>query len=380
MNILLNFYPVQVGGGQQVASGFLKVIAQNDHGHNWFIFVGEGSELHKLAKQLFSPSQIFSFPYSYSKRMRSAKVIRNYIDQNKIDIIYNYAPTLPVSGVPQVVRTVYSNLYFPEINFWKDYKFNTKLKKKVIDYFRLKHTLRADGLIFENQSMQERAVELFSYPKKNTKYIEPSVSPFDEKQINPSLKSLENLDGFKVLYLSSWHLNKKIDILPEVSRILSGQGVNVKFILSLSPDNKEVNQYLIPLIQEKNVGKNFKFIGKVEAVNVHQAVKNSNAMILLSKLECFSSNVIEAFHFKKPLIISNEPWARSACGKAAQYVDRESATEIAAAIANLVKNPDICKQLTDLGTQNLSNFNSSEEKVAKQIQFLELIYESKKSS
>lgn len=378
MNILLNFYPVQAGGGQQVASGFLKVISKNFHGHKWFIFVGDNSELHKLAKQLFKSENIFSFPYSYSNRIMLTKRLKNYVVKNKIDIIYSYAPTLQLTGIPQVVRTVYSNLYFPEIDFWKDYSLLKRIKKKIIDHFRLKYTLRADGLIFENQSMQNRVVELFAYPLEKTKYIEPSVSPFYVEQTNSSLKSLQKLEGFKILYLSSWHLNKFFCILPEVSKILSEQCLDVKFILSLTPEDPDVQLYLMPIIREMKVTKNFEFVGKVEAVHVHQAVMASDAMILLSKLECFSSNVIEAFYFKRPLIISDEPWARAACGGAAQYVNRESAYEIASSIAKLLNEPNLYEQLVYLGTQNITNFNSPEEKAIKQIDFLEFIYDSSK--
>src|SRR5690606_26524984 len=135
-------------------------------------------------------------------------LLKSYIVENKIDIIYNYAPILPIKGIPQVVRTVYSNLYFPEINFWGSYPFFTRIKKKAIDYFRLRGTLKADGLVFENKSMQDRAGSLFKYDCKRTVFIQPSVTLFDESNSYPNFEKLMAIQRFKILYLSSWHLNK----------------------------------------------------------------------------------------------------------------------------------------------------------------------------
>ena len=189
MNVLLNIFPVRAGGGQQVANNFIKVIAQNNFGHTWYIFVGKDSELHRQALQLLPHENILPMPYSYRARIFNRRLLRRYVTENQIDIIYNYAPILSIKGIPQVVRTVYSNLYFPEINFWADYPLITRLKKSIIDYFRLKGTIRANGLIFENKSMRDRVVSLFKYDWNKTVFIEPSLTLFDESQNHPDFVS-----------------------------------------------------------------------------------------------------------------------------------------------------------------------------------------------
>jgi hypothetical protein len=130
------------------------------------IYVGEGSELHTLTRRFFPTERILAIPYSYKKRILNFRLLQAYVRNNSIDIVYNYAPVLPVKGVPQVVRSVYSNLYFPEIDFWKDYSVFQRIKKSLIDKMRLKGTFKADGLIFENESIGEIA-------KKTGKNKEP---------------------------------------------------------------------------------------------------------------------------------------------------------------------------------------------------------------
>lgn len=373
MNILLNFYPVRAGGGQQVASNFLKIITKKDFGHKWFLFVGSNSELCKLAKENLPESQILSFEYNYQNRVFKQKDIKEFIQSKKIDLIYSYGPILPIKNIPQVLRTVYSNLYFPEIDFWKGYPFFTKLKKKLIDYFRLKQTLKADGLIFENKSMLKKAISLFKYPETRVKYIEPSVTFFDESKLLEKYEYLKKKKEFKILYLSSWHLNKNIHILPEVAKSLKESNCKVKFILSLDIKHPTIEKLLLNKIEKFNVTDYFEFVGRVEATNVHQVVKLSDAMILLSKLECFSSNVMEAYYFQKPLIISDEHWAKAACLDAALFVDRDSPYDIANNIINLVSSKELQEDLVNKSKNRMKNFNTPEEKVIKQVQFLEYI-------
>ena len=83
MNVLLNFFPVQSGGGQQVASSFLKIISQNNLGHNWFVFVGEGSELAVLSKSLLPEKNILSVKYSYLARFTNDKLLQQFSKQNE---------------------------------------------------------------------------------------------------------------------------------------------------------------------------------------------------------------------------------------------------------------------------------------------------------
>lgn len=374
MNILLNFFPVSSGGGQQVASNFLKIIAKNDFGHKWFMYVGAGSELHGLAKNLFSENQLLAIPYSYGARLFNRGLLKNYVEKNQISIIYNYAPVLPVYRVPQVVRSVYSNLYFPEIDFWGSYPISVRMKKKVIDYFRLKGTLKANGLMFENRSMQERAISLFKYNECDTVYIEPSVSDFDQTTTSEMFDYLEDIKDFKILYLSSWHLNKNIHMLPHVAKMLSQAGIKVKFILSLDKSNPDIQVLLIDIIDKIGVGGYFEFIGKVKAIHVHQVIKSSNAMILLSRLECFSSNIIEAFTFQRPILLANEKWSKAACGDAAIYVNRDDPKDIAEKIIRLVRNEEVYNHYMKMGSDSLKNYNTPEGKVAKQVEFLEHIY------
>jgi hypothetical protein len=89
-----------------------------------------------------------------------------------------------------------------------------------------------------------------------------------------------------------------------VAKLLKEKGLKVNFILTLDQNDPNVNVHIVSKINENQVPEYFTFAGKIKGSDVGNVVKASDAMILLSKLECFSSNVVEAWHFRKPLLIS----------------------------------------------------------------------------
>src|SRR5690606_33753430 len=119
-------------------------------------------------------------------------------------------------------------------------------------------------------SMLERAVSMFKYPKDRTIYVAPSVSQFDESSSSSKYHYLREVKDFKILYLSTWHLNKNIHLLPSVAVRLKSQNVRVKFLLSLSREDTAIPRKFFDELNLLRVEDYFEFIGKVEARFVHQ--------------------------------------------------------------------------------------------------------------
>ena len=94
------------------------------------------------------------------------------------------------------------------------------------------------------------------------------------------------------------------------------------------------------------------------------------SVMLLSKLESFSNNIIEAWHFKRNLVIADEPWARSICENAALYVDRDDPYNIVESIATLEANQERKNFLISAGVDKLEEFPSIEQKIQEEINFL----------
>jgi glycosyltransferase involved in cell wall biosynthesis len=380
MRICINLIPVVSGGGQTQALNLLNHISEGKYTKDvkWFVLVSAGSTLHKW---LIANGSIEFRDYKYSYVRYFFIDRRKYIKSiNKFDadIIYHFTAAWPGMMVPQVVRSVFSNLYFPEILFWQTRPVFSYFKKKIIDFFRLKYTLLADGLIFENSSMQKRASDLFKYPSNRTRYIKPSIPDFLSNNACESShfhsRFPSSTCSFKVLYLSSWYWNKNIQILPFVAYELKRCNKFVEFILTLDADHIEVSNYIVNKSLDLGVMGYFKLVGSIDPEHIESVISESDCMILLSNLECFSSNITEALAYRRPLIISDKSWSRSECGDAAVYVDRDDPEAISGAIINLMDNRAHYDAVVSLGVAKLSEFNTNDEKCYQQIEFLQDIY------
>ena len=227
--------------------------------------------------------------------------------------------------------------------------------------------------------MQSRAIRLFGYPAEKTLYISPSVSNFNTADLYTEYEFIKDLVNPKILLLTSWHPNKNLTILPSVALNLKLMGFNVKFVITLSENHKQVKKYLLNNIKTLGLSDFFIFIGDVKPQYVHQIVSYCDAILLLSKLECFSSNIAEAWAFNKLLIIADEPWSRAVCEDGALYVNRDDANDIANKIYTIFCEDLNQTKIIMAGSAIYSKFNNPSSKVKEQIKFLRFIYENRQS-
>ena len=380
INVLLNLVPIKSGGGQQVGFNFLYNLVHNNYeNYDFHVLASKNTFIsdflenqNKLSYDLFNDS-------IFNRIILLNKLKREIIEKNHIDLIYTlFGPALVYKKTINVAGVAYSNLFFPSIDFWKGNLFFL-LKKKIIDWYRLNSLLKADALIFENKSMLEQARKIFKV--KELTFIPPSISKTKpnyklSSEMRSKLEKL-NFNCFNILMLTGWHPNKNINLIPEVLLELKSLGFeDVNFVLSLDKKDKNV-QYLIERSINIKVIDNIHFIGAVNTEDVRGVVEKVDALILISLLESFSNNIIEAWTYKKPLIITNAMWSISICNQAALYVDRNNPKDIAQKIVTLKDDKNLYFQLIDSGLNELANYPSPEQKVLLQLQYLQEIYERK---
>lgn len=373
MKILINLSTLKKGGGQNVALNFLhSLIMMNDASNSYYFLVVEGSQIHLFLKNnnqqnilLTSKSplkRVFNEIFKYSPFIRNCK----------IDVIYTYfGYGLFIGKTPQICGVAVSNVFFPEIKFWEGNLLNLSIKF-LIDKYRIYGIKKAAGLIFENKLLEERSHSLFNKSTKNTTYIPPTFnSEFDEEILNiPEL----NRKSLKLLMLCGWQLNKNIMRVPEIAFNLKKKNKNIQFIISAPKDNSKIYNEFLSLANQYDVQDVISIIGTVKKEHLKSLYEQIDYVLLMSKLESFSNNIIEAWHFNKPLIISDEEWAHSICGKAAYYIDRESPEKIADSILDLSSNYFKQNELIKNGLIMEKLHPTITEKTEKEISFLKKIY------
>ena len=359
MKILINLLALRSGGGQKVGYNLVKYLIDNKSLFSnfdfWFL-CAKDSMLHNLLKEN-NEKQIFVINI---KSMRDY-IINYYCAIPKILKELNPKVIYSIFGYPlypkkytNVIGEAASNIFFPEIDFWQGIKGLALVKRKFVDYLRIRALKQADGVIFENEAMFERAKKIFRLTEDKICFIKPSI----DKSVKIPAITKNNNDVFKLLLLCSWQLNKNIMIIPELLSLIKERKENIKVIFSVNKeDNNETARRFINQIKEKKVEEYIDFIGQVSPDRIQNVYSQTDVVLLLSKLESFSNNIIEAWQFKRPLIISDMEWSRAIIKTdACCFVQRDSAEDIFTKIIKLKQDKSYYDKIVENGLMELQTY------------------------
>ncbi len=374
MKILFNFSFLKAGGGQNVALNFLSSIDVSNQ--NYFFLVVKDSLIHKyLSKANYGNFKVVNknpIIRIFWELLNGNRFIKDY----NFQIIYTYfGYSLFPKKIPQVIGAADSNLFFPKINFWNEYRGIHLLIKKLIDFYRVYGLENANGIIFENSLLESKCHDLFKI-KGITTTILPSINLlYDQKFIDLNGLSTNKLPkSNKGLFLCGWQRHKGIMLIPEIASILRNKGISFNFILTAPKDFSKMHLEFVDLVKKYNVNEHVSIIGSVNKNQLKSLYKQIDLVFLLSTLESFSNNIVEAWTYEKPLLISDEEWAHGLCDDAAFYVNRTDTNLICNSIENILNDKNSVLEIIKNGKTKLNELNSIEDKTSIELSFLNKVY------
>ena len=160
---------------------------------------------------------------------------------------------------------------------------------------------------------------------------------------------------------ASKHLpeHKNFEIIPKTIEVLKSRGVtNVKFVVTLPKEQFKEAFGDNPSSNIINVG----FVPTLEGASLY---KECDFMFLPTLLECFSASYAEAMVMKKPILTSDLGFAHTVCKDAAVYFDPDDAYDVADKIIRLINSPEQQAELVSMGTEQLSQFGSAQQRAIK---------------
>src|SRR3982751_1202619 len=103
MNILLNFIPIKKGGGQQVATAFIKTIKEINTDMQFVFLATEGTFAARLLAEYKFNNVILVKNSKRSRLLFELLSLKKIVKAQKIDGIFTmFGPDLPRSGVPSI--------------------------------------------------------------------------------------------------------------------------------------------------------------------------------------------------------------------------------------------------------------------------------------
>lgn len=365
MKIVLNFVPLKSGGGVQVALDFINSIGVHGKEHKWYLVASKDTPFEELTLP-DNCNLIRLVGRNIFKRIWFEEVQANELVASiQPDIIYTqFGPHWSSVKGTHVVGCAYSNLFYPDVDFWKGYSLFALLKRKLYDVARINRLRKADFVIFETEDLADRAVKVRGFEHDRVNYVLPTVSAnigLEVEHEKTKLQCAGISSGFNLCLISGYAKNKNIETLVRAAAVIKnrhGRG-DVRFVFTLPVDH-EGARGVMKMAGELGVTDQVINIGPIPFEGCAEVYRRCDAAILPATLESFSNNIAEAWAMEKPLFITDMDWSRSLCKDGAIYIDHNNPEDIATKIINFIDQGagDVVKK----GTHQLSTYPSSEER------------------
>lgn len=364
--ILLNTLPIRAGGGLQKTLSLFDQWAKLGQGKVALVAIAvEGGALEAAAKRANIP--IVPVSPGLISRLWFELCIQKKFRKNSLCFTLS-GPIMIGSGryFLNVTECAYSNLFYPEIDFWRYLPFFKRLKKRLVDQLRKQFTKKADFWIFQTEVIRERAVRDFGFPRARTKVVRVALSGLvSPGHVKPAIangldKSIPK--GKRLLFLNGPNPNKRLHLLGPFARELKRLGWESFSLVTTLPFENEYTKRVENHFKRWAVLDHFFNIGPLKAEDVASCISVVEALCCFSVLESFSNNFIEAWGMEKPLFATDADWSRCAAKDAAIFIHIENPKEAAKKVCDLFDNPSAIENLLKSGRKRLSEYATPESK------------------
>jgi glycosyltransferase involved in cell wall biosynthesis len=282
-------------------------------------------------------------------------------------MLFSENKTLNIGGM------AISNVFYKDVDFWGYLSPVRKRLKALKDRYRIWRYKKLDYWVFETDLLKEKAVNDFGFPEGHVFVIKmaPSllVRPENVFELEKTNIIKSRPSKYKFAFVSGAHPNKRLHLLPEIARNLKDSGFSFDFVLTAS--NNSYLESVMSEAKELGVYENFLNLGPVSAGEVASVIDACDYVCTFSLLESFSNNFVEAWAMKKPLIVTDADWSRSACKNSAIYLDFKSVDFVTSQIIEAIKNDVVTREIVRNGAEILKIYPTPLEKTR---EYIDLIY------
>lgn len=361
MTVLVNASTLIKGGAIQVSVWFISCCIEKKHDCFYVVSKEVFLELESLYSQL--PLERFVvFDESPSKSESHRKKLLLIEQQVKPKLVFT------IFGPSYVNFQSYHVMGFADgwvthssiKSFYKTFKYDffQLFKALITCFYKGYFVKKADEWIVETQ-VAARGLSSRLFIKKNKINIIPNNcnSIYYNLPIDKKFDKKFDKKEFKILYYTADYPHKCINKILDYVILLNQKydRDDFKFYITIDPYSQTALK-----IYEKaklyNVHSFFKFLGYVPISKGPELYDSCDLVIQISNLETFSANYPEAMARNKPLLVSDYPFSRDACGEAAIYINTENKLEVVRTINLLMNDEELIKSLIQKGKEQLKSF------------------------
>lgn len=365
MKILVNATTCVVGGGVQVAVGFILKALGEKRAFSFrfalslqvFNCLPESSQRDKRIHVLFpSPA-----------RLRSGRGTRNAL------------LALEAQFQPDVVFTVFGPAYVqffaPHVCGFAD-PWVTHRSKIALSVLPFLHRLRCQAICkykelrlstkdyywVEAEAARSGLLRLLGLEPSRVKLISNCYADFFATAAKETAPP-KNDGVFRIFCLAAPYPHKNLTIIPEVARLLRerNSALTYRFIVTLPDSGWEVRKFWA-MAHSLGVTSMIENAGYLPVQECLWWYASSDITFLPTLLETFSVTYLESMVMNKPIVTTDLDFARDICGPAALYYSPLSAEEAASAIESVATNRKLYDALKQHGRARIKQYPTPEEK------------------
>ena len=342
--ILIDLSPLKAGGGSQLGYNFLKAASETLANSSQYIFLipnsgslSNASSKYKNLKFIYSPTDS-----TINRIWFEQFVLKGLYRRFKIDAVFTFfGAGLPhPPNVVSIVNVAYHIICYDESPYWKYISGIEKYKKLIINFARIKRLRYANLILVETEVMKKRLCNTLKRKEHDFKVVLPAPSAFLDDVLCLEKYPVKNPS---FLFLSGVAPHKNLWRLPELAEELLPYVKNFHFVISTSESDfiNALNEKDKPVFF-KNISL-FTFLGTIPPYEISKLYQQCDFLVLLSDLESFSSNYLEAWKAGMPLIVSDRDFSRHICGNSALYIEPHQPKEAARQIGQFIQDGEAIK-------------------------------------
>lgn len=360
-NILINLSTNVVGGAVKNGACFIREISKENLEDNFFFLISP--DIFRVLKswgiELNSFLIISSSPAKSYKSRRYLKYLERKL---KIDLVYTMAGPAYVKFSSKHIMGI-SNPYITHAPL-RDILRNRSFLNILVLFFRMIYerywSRFADIYVFQTESSRDGFKKKFS-TSKSLYVIENAL---DELNFDSNEQNLYAQESNNIFCPAGPYPHKMLESIPSLCHELKKSIKNVNFYLSIDQYSKTAIR-VKKNIHKFQVEENIHFFGSYNYSDLEKVYSNFNYVYVPSIIETYSANYLEAFFFKKPLIVSDRKFSRDICKDAALFIDPLNPRVSASIIAELINSDTMKDSLIKKGKEILKKTVTQRERFIK---------------
>lgn len=344
MKVLFNCSTNVVGGAVQNAYNYI-FNALKDNENDWMFLVSP-QVYDQLLKMNGPDNRVIKIVNSPSKNLESRKLIQEHEKQFNPDLVYTMAGPAYVSFKNYHVMGI-SNPYLTHARF-RTYIYGRGFFESVqlilTALYQAIYVRRANFFFFQTGSSRNAFCKRYRVRKDKTALVPNAISNIFTSDIGKE-ENASKSEQVKIFCPAAPYPHKGLHTLPLIAKRLqkSVNGQKFQFVTTL-PSNSNIWKRIEKKAKWHNVQNLISNIGPFNHSEAPRLHNDADIIFIPSVLETFSTSYLEGIISKKPLLVSDLPFAEEVCGDHAHYIKPFSIGSAVTHLSDLITNLQDYKQ------------------------------------